>query len=89
MAPNGSFQSVSKSVPGSVHDLTLLRQSDLPHRLPRAEGVMLDKGYDGLQRLDPMASSGSIRRPRTRTARLIRTTCRTRGSITRHGGGIR
>ena len=53
MAPDGSFQSVSKSVPGSVHDLTLLRQSDLLHRLPRAEGVMLDKGYGGLQRLDP------------------------------------
>jgi len=53
VAPDGSFQSVGKSVPGSVHDLTLLRQSDLLHRLPGAEGVMLDKGYDGLQRLDP------------------------------------
>ena len=53
VAPDGSFQSVGKSAPGSVHDLTLLRQSDLLHRLPRAEGVMLDKGYDGLQRLDP------------------------------------
>jgi len=55
VAPDGSFQSVGKSVPGSVHALTLLRQSDLLHRLPRAEGVMLDKGYDGLQRLDPKA----------------------------------
>ena len=53
VAPDGSFQSVGKSSPGSVHDLTLLRQSDLLHRLPRTEGVMLDKGYDGLQRLDP------------------------------------
>ena len=57
VAPDGSFQSVSRSVPGSVHDLTLLRQSDLLHRLlhrlPKTEGVMLDKGYDGLQRLDP------------------------------------
>jgi len=53
VAPDGSFQSVGKSVPGSVHDLTLLRLSALMHRLPRAEGVMLDKGYDGLQRLDP------------------------------------
>ena len=48
VAPDGSFQSVSKSVPSSVHDLTLLRQSDLLHRLPRAEGVMLNKGCNGL-----------------------------------------
>ena len=53
VAPDGSFQSVGWSTPGSVHDLTLLRRSDLLHRLPPAEGVMLDKGYDGLQRLDP------------------------------------
>ena len=59
VAPNGSFQSVGRSAPGSVHDLTLLRQSDLLHRLPRAEGVMLDKGYvgatapDGLQTPNP------------------------------------
>jgi len=53
VAPDGSFQSVGKSVPGAVHDLTLLRRSDLLHRLPKTEGVMLDKGYDGLQRLDP------------------------------------
>ena len=53
MALDGSFQSVGKSVLGSVHDLTLLRQSDLLHRLPRTEGVMLDKGCDGLQRRDP------------------------------------
>ena len=53
VAPDGSFQSVGKSVPGSVHDLTLLRHSDLLHRLPRAEGVMLDKGYVGLQTPDP------------------------------------
>jgi hypothetical protein len=53
VAPDGSFQSVGKSVPGSIHDLTLLRQSDLLHRLPKTEGVMMDKGYDGIQRLDP------------------------------------
>ncbi len=53
VAPDGSFQSVGRSAPGSVHDLTLLRRSDLLHRLPKMEGVMLDKGYDGLQRLDP------------------------------------
>lgn len=53
VAPDGSFQSVGKSVPGSVHDLTLLRQSDLLHRIEKTEGVMLDKGYNGLQTFDP------------------------------------
>lgn len=53
VAIDGTFQSVSKSVPGSVHDLALLRNSDLPHRLNRAEGIMLDKGCDGFQTFDP------------------------------------
>ncbi len=53
VAPDGSFQAVGKSAPGSVHDLTLLRQSDLLHRLERTEAVMMDKGYDGIQTVDP------------------------------------
>lgn len=53
VAPDGSFQSVGKSVPGSVHDLTLLRQSDLMHRLDKTEAAMMDKGYDGIQTFDP------------------------------------
>ncbi len=53
VAPDGSFQSVGKSVPGSVHDLTLLRQSDLMHRIEKTEAAMLDKGYDGITRPDP------------------------------------
>lgn len=53
VSPDGSFQSVGKSVPGSVHDLTLLRQSDLMHRLDKTEAAMMDKGYDGLQAFDP------------------------------------
>jgi len=44
---------MGKSAPGSVHDLTLLRQSDLLHRLERTEAVMMDKGYDGIQTVDP------------------------------------
>ncbi len=51
VAPDGSFQSVGKSVPGSMHDLTLLRQSDLLHRLPKTEGVMMGRGRDDGQRL--------------------------------------
>src|SRR5579875_1948785 len=46
VAPDGQFQSVSDSVPGSVHDLTLLRCSDLMHRLDKTEAAMMDKGYD-------------------------------------------
>ncbi|MGI4790795.1 MAG: transposase family protein [Janthinobacterium lividum] len=53
VAPDGAFQAVGQSVPGSVHDLTLLRRSDLLHRLEKSEGIMLDKGYDGLQGFDP------------------------------------
>ena len=53
VSPDGSFQSVGQSVPGSVHDLTLLRQGDLMHRLDTAEAAMLDKGYDGLTTPDP------------------------------------
>jgi hypothetical protein len=46
--PNGLIESVSASVPGSVHDLTLLRDTDLLGRLLPGEGVMVDKGYVGL-----------------------------------------
>ena len=58
VAPDGTFQSVSASVPGSIHDLTLLRQSDLMHRLDKTadgktEAAMMDKGYDGIQTYDP------------------------------------
>jgi hypothetical protein len=53
VSPDGSFQSVGNSVPGSVHDLTLLRQSDLMHRLDKTEAVMMDKGYDGITAFDP------------------------------------
>ena len=55
VSPDGSFQSVGESVPGSVHDLTLLRQGDLMHRLDKTEAAMLDKGYDGLTTPDPKA----------------------------------
>ena len=48
VSPDGAFQSVGQSVPGSVHDLTLLRGSGLMHRLDTAEAAMMDKGYDGI-----------------------------------------
>ena len=49
VGPDGLFESVSDSVPGSTHDLTLLRQTQLPSRLGAGEGMMGDKGYDGLK----------------------------------------
>jgi hypothetical protein len=48
--PDGLIESVSDSVPGSVHDLTLLRATDLLDRLLDGEGVMVDKGYVGLDK---------------------------------------
>jgi hypothetical protein len=47
VTPEGRVGSVSVSVPGSAHDLTLLRGSGLLDRLGEAEGVMADKAYLG------------------------------------------
>jgi hypothetical protein len=46
--PDGLIEAVSESVPGSVHDLTLLRETGLLKRLDPDEGAMMDKGYDGV-----------------------------------------
>ena len=53
VAPDGAFQSVSDSAPGSAHDLTLLRTSGLMHRLDAKGAAMMDKGYDGITTADP------------------------------------
>lgn len=47
VTPEGRVGSVSVSVPGSVHDLTLLRGSGLLGRLGEGGGVMADKAYLG------------------------------------------
>ncbi len=47
--PDGVIEALSNSVPGSTHDLTLLRQTELMTLLDEDEAAMLDKGYDGLQ----------------------------------------
>jgi hypothetical protein len=47
VTPAGRVGTVSVSVPGSVHDLTLLRGSGLLDRLEEGEGVMTDKAYLG------------------------------------------
>jgi DDE superfamily endonuclease/Helix-turn-helix of DDE superfamily endonuclease len=46
--PGGRVGSVGPSVPGSVHDLTLLRQSGDVDGLAPQDGVMADLGYVGL-----------------------------------------
>ncbi len=48
ISPVGFVEHVSKSVPGSTHDLTLLRQTDLLSELSEEEAAMMDKGYDGI-----------------------------------------
>jgi transposase len=50
--PDGRIGAISASVPGgSIHDLTLLRGTDLIGRLdPASEAAMVDKGYDGIRK---------------------------------------
>jgi IS5 family transposase len=48
ISPTGLVEYASESVPGSTHDLTLLRQTDLLSELADDEAAMMDKGYDGI-----------------------------------------
>jgi hypothetical protein len=49
--PDGLIEAVSESVPGgATHDLTLLRQTHLLATLDEAEGAMMDKAYQGIQK---------------------------------------
>ena len=47
--PDGRIGSVSETVPGSTHDLTVLRGDGLLERLVADEGAMGDKAYTGAQ----------------------------------------
>ena len=47
--PDGRIGAVSATVPGSTHDLTVLRGDGLLDRLDRDEGAMGDKAYTGAQ----------------------------------------
>lgn len=46
---HGRIRDVSPSVPGSVHDATLLRQSKAADRIPPDVSAMGDSGYQGIQ----------------------------------------
>ena len=48
ISPTGLVEHASESIPGSTHDLTLLRQTNLLSELDDGEAAMLDKGYDGI-----------------------------------------
>jgi hypothetical protein len=51
--PRGQIELVSGSVPGSTHDLTLLRGSGVLERLGEGAGAMMDKGYVGVDKHYP------------------------------------
>ena len=48
ISPTGLVEHASESVPGSTHDLTVLRQTGLLSELADDEAAMMDKGYDGM-----------------------------------------
>lgn len=47
VSPSGYIESVSPSVPGSVNDVRLLRETGLLGRLGEGEAGLTDKGYEG------------------------------------------
>jgi hypothetical protein len=51
VTPHGQITEVSETVPGSVNDLTLLRQSGTLDRV--SGGTLLDSGYQGIQKDRP------------------------------------
>ena len=46
----GKILSISKAVPGRIHDFKLRKQSD---KIPRNITVLADSGYQGLQQIHP------------------------------------
>jgi IS5 family transposase len=47
--PAGRIGGVSATVPGSTHDLTMMRDDGVLERLAEGEGAMADKAYTGAQ----------------------------------------
>jgi hypothetical protein len=47
--PEGRIGGVSETVPGSTHDLTMMRSDGVLGRLAEGEGAMADKAYTGAQ----------------------------------------
>jgi len=63
---HGRIRDVRDSVPGSTHDLTLLRESGVKAELPEGLTVMGDTGYRGLQNDLPDRSVALPYRPKDR-----------------------
>jgi transposase len=61
---HGRIRHLSDSVPGSTHDLTLLRQSGMTDELPEGLTVMGDCGYRGMQKAFPRHSVALPYRPK-------------------------
>jgi IS5 family transposase len=47
VGPDGLIEALSASVPGSVNDVRLARETGLLERLPEGQAGMMDKGYEG------------------------------------------
>jgi hypothetical protein len=54
----GIIRGVTKAVPGKMHDLTLMRESQLLEQLPETGAIVGDKAFDGLQHTLPNHSVG-------------------------------
>ncbi len=63
---HGRIRDVRDSVPGSTHDLTLLRESGVQAELPEGLTVMADCGYRGLQNDLPDRSVALPYRPKAK-----------------------
>lgn len=54
VAPDGLIEALTPDVPGSVNDVRLLRESGLLGRLAPGEAGLLDKGYEGADKGEPV-----------------------------------
>ncbi len=66
VSETGRIRHVADSMPGSTHDLTLLRESGLTDELPEGLTVMADTGYLGLQNDFPGRSVALPYRPKAK-----------------------
>lgn len=64
VSQTGRIRHIADSVPGSTHDLTLLRQSGLKDELPKGLTATADTGYRGLQNDFPDRSVALPYRPK-------------------------
>lgn len=58
----GCIVDIAESVPGRTADLTLLKQSDLLHRLPPGVGALGDLAYVSMAKLHPQGLAATPRR---------------------------